>query len=167
MWNSQSTIYLKSHGCVHSLQSEMSLINFRRCFVSRVRYPEIGHFEMQNRLDTYLFDSQNTVSGTLFFVSGWRRRVWKTVLFRVSHLFSVFWLSFVAALSEQKDKLDYKYICKNIDESNKICFTGKTAVQRGTGAELRMEWEKMSKSKHNGVDPQVSLNTMAWILRSV
>ena len=24
-------------------------------------YPEIGHFEMQNRLDTYLFDSQNTV----------------------------------------------------------------------------------------------------------
>ena len=26
-----------------------------------VPYPEIGHFEMQNRLDTYLFDSQNHV----------------------------------------------------------------------------------------------------------
>ena len=35
-------------------------LTFRRCFVT-VRYPEIGHFEMQNRLDTYLFDSQNTV----------------------------------------------------------------------------------------------------------
>ena len=57
VWNSQSTIYLKSHGCVHGLQNEMSLIHFSTMFC----YPEIGHFEMQNRLDTYLFDSQNTV----------------------------------------------------------------------------------------------------------
>ena len=34
VWNSQSTIYLKSHGCVHGLQNEMSL-TFRRCFVNR------------------------------------------------------------------------------------------------------------------------------------
>ena len=27
VWNSQSTIYLKSHGCVHGFQNEMSLIN--------------------------------------------------------------------------------------------------------------------------------------------
>ena len=50
-----------SHGCVHGFQNEVSLINFTRCYVSRVRYPEIGHFERQNRLDTCLFDSQNTV----------------------------------------------------------------------------------------------------------
>ena len=30
--NSQSTIYLKSHGCVHGLQNEMSLINFSTMF---------------------------------------------------------------------------------------------------------------------------------------
>ena len=32
VWNSQSTIYLKSHGCVHGLQNEMSLINFSTMF---------------------------------------------------------------------------------------------------------------------------------------
>ena len=94
----QSTIYLKSHGCVHGFQNEVSLINFSTMFFKPIRYPELGHFEMQNRLDTYLFDSQNTVSGTMFIVSRWRRRVSKTVLFRVSHLFSFFWLSSVAAL---------------------------------------------------------------------
>ena len=30
--SSQSTIYLKSHGCVHGLQNEMSLINFSTMF---------------------------------------------------------------------------------------------------------------------------------------
>ena len=30
--NSQSTIYLKSHGCVHGLQNEMSLMNFSTIF---------------------------------------------------------------------------------------------------------------------------------------
>ena len=32
VWNSQSTIYPKSHGCVHGLQNEMSLINFSTMF---------------------------------------------------------------------------------------------------------------------------------------
>ena len=32
VWNSQSTIYLKSHGCVHGLQNEMSLINVSMMF---------------------------------------------------------------------------------------------------------------------------------------
>ena len=32
VWNSQSTIYLKSHGCVHGLQNEMSLMNFSTMF---------------------------------------------------------------------------------------------------------------------------------------
>ena len=32
VWNSQSTIYLKSQGCVHGLQNEMSLINFSTMF---------------------------------------------------------------------------------------------------------------------------------------
>ena len=35
-------------------------LTFRNVLLT-VRYPEIGYFEMQNRLDTYLFDSQNTV----------------------------------------------------------------------------------------------------------
>ena len=65
-------------------------LTFRRCFVNCVHYPEIGHFEMQNRLDTCCL--------ILFIVSGWCKRVWKTVLFRVSHLFSVFWLSFAPGL---------------------------------------------------------------------
>ena len=30
--NSQSTIYLKSHGCVHGFQNEVSLINFSTMF---------------------------------------------------------------------------------------------------------------------------------------
>ena len=32
VWNSQSIIYLKSHGCVHGLPNEMSLINFSTMF---------------------------------------------------------------------------------------------------------------------------------------
>ena len=28
-------------------------------------------------------------------------------------------------------------------------------MEKGTGAELIVEWEKMSKSKYNGVDPMV------------
>ena len=31
VWNSQSTIYLKSHGCVHGLQNEMSLVKMCSC----------------------------------------------------------------------------------------------------------------------------------------
>ena len=53
---------ISSHMVVY-MASKVSCrwLTFRRCFVNRVRYPEIGHFDMQNRLDTYLFDSQNTV----------------------------------------------------------------------------------------------------------
>ena len=28
-------------------------------------------------------------------------------------------------------------------------------VEKGTGEPVGMKWEKMSKSKHNGIDPQV------------
>ena len=65
-------------------------LTFRWCFVSRVRYPEICHFEMQTPV---CLIRKTLFSGTLFIVSGWRRRVCKTVLFRVSHLFSVFFYS--------------------------------------------------------------------------
>ena len=57
--NNQSTIYLKSHDCVHGFQHEKSLIN-----VYRVRYPETAHFEMQNRLNICL------IRETLCIVSG-------------------------------------------------------------------------------------------------
>ena len=62
---SQSTAnqqYIWSHMVV-DMVSKMRCrwLTFRRCFVNRVRYPKIGHFEMHNRLDTCLFDSQNTV----------------------------------------------------------------------------------------------------------
>ena len=54
--------YIQSHMVVYMVSKmRCRWLTFRRCFVSRVRYPEIGHFEMQNRLDTCLFDSQNTV----------------------------------------------------------------------------------------------------------
>ena len=32
---------------------------------------------------------------------------------------------------------------------------GKAPVEKETGAALSVQWEKMSKSKYNGVDPQV------------
>ncbi|XP_051574191.1 probable leucine--tRNA ligase, mitochondrial isoform X1 [Myxocyprinus asiaticus] len=35
-----------------------------------------------------------------------------------------------------------------------IDFTGSEPVQRDTGSPLQVTWEKMSKSKHNGLDPQ-------------
>ena len=37
--------------------------------------------------------------------------------------------------------------------------TGKKPVEKSTGATLEVEWEKMSKSKYNGVDPQAVLAT--------
>ena len=36
---------------------------------------------------------------------------------------------------------------------------GKRPVEKGTGARLIEEWEKMSKSKYNGVDPKVAAYT--------
>ncbi|XP_067255934.1 probable leucine--tRNA ligase, mitochondrial isoform X1 [Chanodichthys erythropterus] len=35
-----------------------------------------------------------------------------------------------------------------------VDFTGSEPVQRDTGSRLQVTWEKMSKSKHNGLDPQ-------------
>ncbi|XP_076827698.1 leucine--tRNA ligase, mitochondrial isoform X2 [Brachyhypopomus gauderio] len=35
-----------------------------------------------------------------------------------------------------------------------IDFTGPEPVQRDTGRQVKVTWEKMSKSKHNGLDPQ-------------
>ncbi|KAI4873985.1 hypothetical protein NFI96_032066, partial [Prochilodus magdalenae] len=35
-----------------------------------------------------------------------------------------------------------------------IDFTGAEPVQKGSGKQLQVTWEKMSKSKHNGLDPQ-------------
>ena len=75
---SKKTRNKKQNGLVHSLfivcvtiSSHMVVymackmrsrwLTFGRSFVYGVRYPEIGHFEMQNWLDTCLFDSQNTV----------------------------------------------------------------------------------------------------------
>ena len=34
-------------------------------------------------------------------------------------------------------------------------YIGKKPVEKSTGAQVSTKWEKMSKSKHNGVDPQV------------
>ena len=34
---------------------------------------------------------------------------------------------------------------------------GGVAVDKATGARVEWSWEKMSKSKHNGVDPEVWL----------
>lgn len=36
-----------------------------------------------------------------------------------------------------------------------IILTGEKPVEKGTGEEVLVQWEKMSKSKYNGVDPQV------------
>lgn len=36
-----------------------------------------------------------------------------------------------------------------------IILTGEKPVEKGTGGEVLVQWEKMSKSKYNGVDPQV------------
>ena len=35
-----------------------------------------------------------------------------------------------------------------------ISHSGPAPVQKGTGEELVVKWEKMSKSKYNGVDPE-------------
>lgn len=44
---------------------------------------------------------------------------------------------------------------------NDTCFTGEKPVVKGTGEEVVVQWEKMSKSKYNGVDPQVSSQNTA------
>lgn len=36
-----------------------------------------------------------------------------------------------------------------------MILTGEKPVEKGTGEEVLVQWEKMSKSKYNGVDPQV------------
>lgn len=35
-----------------------------------------------------------------------------------------------------------------------LSLAGPEPVQRTTGSQLQVTWEKMSKSKHNGLDPQ-------------
>ena len=40
------------------------------------------------------------------------------------------------------------------------CPPGNAPVEKDTGAALSVQWEKMSKSKYNGVDPQVSAGMM-------
>jgi len=35
------------------------------------------------------------------------------------------------------------------------CVIGSVPVEASTKEELIVEWEKMSKSKYNGIDPQV------------
>uniref|UniRef100_A0A4W4HBV7 leucine--tRNA ligase n=1 Tax=Electrophorus electricus TaxID=8005 RepID=A0A4W4HBV7_ELEEL len=37
---------------------------------------------------------------------------------------------------------------------DEVDFTGPEPVQRGTGRQVKVTWEKMSKSKHNGLDPR-------------
>ncbi|XP_006822201.1 leucine--tRNA ligase, mitochondrial-like [Saccoglossus kowalevskii] len=41
---------------------------------------------------------------------------------------------------------------------DQVQFTGNTAVQKDTGLSVETKWEKMSKSKHNGVDPEDIIN---------
>lgn len=36
-----------------------------------------------------------------------------------------------------------------------VILTEDKPVEKGTGEEVLVQWEKMSKSKYNGVDPQV------------
>ncbi|RXN25769.1 putative leucine--tRNA mitochondrial [Labeo rohita] len=38
--------------------------------------------------------------------------------------------------------------------SHMFSLAGPEPVQRDTGSQLQVTWEKMSKSKHNGLDPQ-------------
>lgn len=39
--------------------------------------------------------------------------------------------------------------------SEEVEVCGDVAVDRATGGRVEQSWEKMSKSKHNGVDPEV------------
>jgi hypothetical protein len=41
--------------------------------------------------------------------------------------------------------------------SDQVLEQGEKAVLKGTGQELQITWEKMSKSKYNGIDPEVRL----------
>ena len=67
---------------------------FRWCFVYHVRYPETANLRSKTG-----WTSVCLIRETLFIVSGWRRQMWKTILFCVSHLFSVFWRPFALGFS--------------------------------------------------------------------
>ena len=47
-----------------------------------------------------------------------------------------------------------------------FCSIGEAPVEKGTSAALTLQWEKMSKSKHNGVDPQVRCSLLRTNSRS-
>ena len=89
-------------------------LTFRRCFVNRALSRNRSLRDAKPARYLFVWFVKTLFSGTLFIVSGWRRRVWKTVLFRVSHLFSVFWLSFVAALILHR----FSYVHLNQEKTN-------------------------------------------------
>ena len=98
MCETANQLSISSHMVVYmACKMRCRWLTFRRCFVYCVHYPEIGHFEIKKKKPGWTpscLIRKTLFSGTLFIVSGWRKRVWKTVLFRFSHLFRVFWLSF-------------------------------------------------------------------------
>ena len=99
MRNSQSTIYLKSHGWVHGFQNEVSLIKFstmfcQPCSLSRNR--SLRYAKSARHL--FVWFAKHCLAEHCLLFRGDADECEK-VLFRASHLFSVFWLSFVAALT--------------------------------------------------------------------
>ena len=102
----------KTNVCVSLYRQRYRWLMFRRCFVYRVHYPELTS-RCKTGWTSVCLIRETLLCETIFIISGWRRRMWKTISYSVSHLFSVFWRPF--ALENYREILEQK---KNTKKTN-------------------------------------------------
>ena len=82
---------------------------FRRSFVYRLYFPETSR--CRTGWTSVRLIRETLFSETLLIVSGWRRRMWKTISFCVSHLFSDFWRPFALGFTQDTKMGSFVFQC--------------------------------------------------------